>query len=125
MSKRAIVTVTAIILAVAAGIILGLVNLTPERLPEVDDARAVDAALAALEDCVRKNPVDSNQIAGAGACSVQLEEDLIHVVLVKDISYRDAQGRVAPAGMHIAYFHVYLNAQYEIVKTVRGPDEVS
>jgi dienelactone hydrolase len=88
-------------------------------LTEVDRARLIAAAEEALASWVKENPADSEQISGAKVGAILFEDGSIHVVLVKD------SGSKEPEGMHIGYFHVWLDRDFQVIRTQRGPDAVS
>jgi len=89
------------------------------------DARIRDAAIRELEKWVRLNPHDASQIHGAKILEVKREGSLYHVIMFKDNSEYDEQGRVFGEGMHHSYFHVFLDQEMNVLKTERGPDEIS
>ena len=91
---------------------------------QIDKQQAASRAEAALAMWIQENPLDAYQIEGASVTEISWEANLIHVVLENDASETDEQGRLHPDGMHIAYFHVYLTADYRVVRGVRGPDIV-
>ncbi|MFP6601891.1 MAG: hypothetical protein VB862_05145 [Pirellulaceae bacterium] len=84
----------------------------------IDESKAGFIASAALSDWLEENPADADQIEGASVSDISTEGKLIHVTLKKEIS-RGAHY------FHDAYFHVYLNWKYQVVKVVRGPDAIS
>ncbi len=84
----------------------------------IDESKAGFIASAALSDWLEENPVDADQIEGASVSDISTEGKLIHVTLEKEISRGDYY-------FHDAYFHVYLNLKYQVVKVVRGPDAMS
>ena len=85
----------------------------------IDESKAGLVAALALSDWLEENPVDADQIEGASVSNISTEGKVIHVTLKKEIS------RGGPTGSHDAFFHVYLNWQYQVVKVVRGPDAIS
>lgn len=111
---------TGLLLVVLSGCLSGVPS-------KVDETKASSVAQQALADWVaeNKNSQDINQIQGATLDSISVEGNLIHVVLVNDKSAVDANGNRLGEGMHMAYFHVYLNFSYQVVKVVRGPDALS
>ena len=92
---------------------------------QIDEQQAASRAEDALAKWVQENPRDAYQIEGASVTAITWEGHLIHVVLEHDASETDEQGRLLPDGMHRAYFHVYLTADYRVVRVVRGPDMVA
>ena len=84
----------------------------------IDESKAGFIASAALSDWLKENPEDADQIEGASVSDISTEGKLIHVTLKKEVSRGENY-------FHDAYFHVYLNWQYQVVKVVRGPDEIS
>ncbi|MCH2124119.1 MAG: hypothetical protein MK165_04970 [Pirellulaceae bacterium] len=91
---------------------------------EIDKQQVGSRAEAALAEWIQENPLDADQIEAASVREISWETNLIHVVLENDASEIDGQGRLQPDGMHRAYFHVYLTADYRVVRVVRGPDIV-
>ena len=85
----------------------------------IDESKAGLAAALALSDWLEENPVDADQIEGASVSNISTEGKVIHVTLKKEVS------RGGITGFHDAFFHVYLNWQYQVVKVVRGPDAIS
>ena len=92
---------------------------------QIDEQQATSRAEAALAKWVQENPLDAYQIEGASVAEITWEGNLVHVVLEHDASETDEQGRLQSDGTHIAYFHVYLTADYRVVRVVRGPDMVA
>ena len=92
---------------------------------QIDEQQAASRAEDALAKWVQENPRDADQIEGASVAEITWEGNLIHVVLEHDASETDEQGRLQSDGTHIAYFHVYLTADYRVVRVVRGPDMVA
>ena len=92
---------------------------------QIDEQQAASQAEAALAKWVQENPGDADQIEGASVAEITWEGNLIHVVLEHDASETDEQGRLQMDGTHRAYFHVYLTADYRVVRVVRGPDMVA
>ena len=86
------------------------------------EARAKEVAVKVLAVWVQKNPVDAQQISGASISAVKQEDDGYHIILEKDISIRDERGNVQSEGLHIAYFHVFLDKTLHVIKVKRGPD---
>ena len=82
---------------------------------QVDETKAGGVAQQALADWIaeNKNSPDAKQIQGAILDSISVEGDSIHVVLVNDNS---------SSIEHFAYFNVYLDLDYQVVKVARGPD---
>jgi len=97
---------------------------TPSLHPDVE-SRAKEIAIRELEKWVKGAVADSEQIAGATVSTVTNEGTVIHVIMMKDVSARNKDGRGLPEGMHKAYFHVFLDQNLSVVKVERGPDEVS
>ena len=99
--------------------------------PQVDETKAAGVAQQALADWVEKKQderkpgyQDIDQIQGATLESTSVEGGLIHVILVNDASEVDANGYLVDGGMHMAYFNVYLDLDYQVVKVERGPDMI-
>lgn len=97
----------------------------------VDETKAAGVAQQALADWVEKKQderkpgyQDIDQIQGATLESTSVEGGLIHVILVNDASEVDANGYLVDGGMHMAYFNVYLDLDYQVVKVERGPDMI-
>ncbi len=95
---------------------------------EVDETRAAGVAQQALANWIEKQKdggnQDIDQIQGATLESTSVEGGLIHVILVNDASEVDANGYLVDGGMHMAYFNVYLDLDYQVVKVERGPDMI-
>ena len=98
---------------------------TPRDQPDDMETQARAAALAALAQWATDNPTDAHQIIGASVSEVQHTSDGYHVTLMKDLSSYYADGRIKEEGMHLAYFHVFLDDNLSVVKVTRGPDEIS
>ena len=88
-------------------------------LKTVNEDKATATATLALSDWLEKNPDNARQIEGATVSAISTEGKLIHVTLKKEVS------RGTITGSHNAFFHVYLSWKYEVVRVVRGPDEIS
>ena len=85
---------------------------------QVDETKAAGVAQQALADWIAENKgSDAKQIQGAILDSISVEGDVIHVILVNDNSNADG-------AMHFAYFNVYLDLDYQVVKVERGPDMI-
>jgi hypothetical protein len=93
--------------------------------PDDMETQAKAAALAALAQWATDNPTDAPQVIGATVSEVQHTSDGYHVILMKDLSSYYADGRIKEEGMHLAYFHVFLDENLNVVKVARGPDEIS
>ena len=98
---------------------------TPINQPDDMDAQAKAAALAALAQWATDNPTDAPQVIGASVSEVQHTSDGYHVILMKNLSSYYADGRIKEEGMHLAYIHVFLDENLNVVKVVRGPDKIS
>lgn len=94
-------------------------------LPPDIEVRAKEIATRELDKWVKGASTDAEQIGGATVSAIKEEGNLIHVIMMKDVSARDKNGRVLPEGMHKAYFHVFLDTMLRVVKVERGPDEIS
>ncbi len=96
--------------------------------PQVNETRAAGVAQQALANWIEKQKdggnQDIDQIQGATLESTSVEGGLIHVILVNDASEVDANGYLVDGGMHMAYFNVYLDLDYQVVKVERGPDMI-
>ena len=97
----------------------------PATAPDDGDLHVKAAALAALSKWATENPTEAPQILGASVTEVQHDSNGYHVILMKDNSAHYPDGRVMEEGMHLAYFHVYLDQSLNVVKVIRGPDEIS
>ena len=97
----------------------------PATAPGDVNLHVKEAALSALEKWATENPTEASQILGASVSEVQHTSDGYHVILMKDLSAYYADGRRMEEGMHLAYFHVFLDESLNVVKVVRGPDEIS
>jgi len=98
-------------------LLIVLCGCTADVQQQVDETKAGGVAQQALADWIaeNKNSPDAKQIQGAILDSISVEGDSIHVVLVNDNS---------SSIEHFAYFNVYLDLDYQVVKVVRGPDMV-
>ncbi|PCJ51361.1 MAG: hypothetical protein COA79_26520 [Planctomycetota bacterium] len=92
---------------------------------DLNTEKAKGIAIAELQKWVSKNPIDAHQIQGASFKSVSIENKIIHITLFKDVSIKNANGVTQSEGMHLSYFHVYLNFNYEVQSVRRGPDLLS
>jgi hypothetical protein len=88
--------------------------------PEISGTDRVEGvAMEALARWVEANPTDSHQIKRAQFYALKVEGDVYHVILAQDNSLS------VDEGIHVAYFHVYVDRKLRVVQVVRGPDEVS
>ncbi len=96
------------------------VRCAPDYTTTINENRVKKIAKDALKKWIEYNPVDSAQIKGAKVVKIECDDIIIHVTLMKDNSTNNQEG------IHKAYFHVYLLSEnLEVIKVVRGPDEIS